>query len=382
MGVRKMSAHTRLKAAREARGWTQSKVVRLMEQRAAALNLPPRSIASRQSELSRWENGKHTPDPDSRRIFRELYGKTNEELGFPEEHLPDAAATELSERLAVARHVDAETIDMFRQQVDAIRHADRRFGSTVRLEQLRSQIAEMEQLLDHTLLPRQRAPLASVLTEASTLAGWDSLDGGTLRDAWHHYERAKAAARESGSAALLAHATAEQAFVLIDAGHVTDALALFAEARTTGEQAPRLLRAWLAAAEGEGHAIAGEHTAALTAFDQADALLPNELVHPELPFLFLGGTHVDRWRGNALTYLGDREAINQLEALLDRMPSSFVRARAASLVDLALAHANAGNRPAAENYAKQAHKIIGQVGSIRLRRRLERLVLPGDSLTA
>lgn len=377
-----MSAHTRLKAAREARGWTQSKVAHLIEQRAAAYNLPPHSIASRQSELSRWENGRVTPEPPVRQIFRELYGKTNEELGFPEEPLPDAAVGELSERLAIARRVDAEIIGMFRQQIDSIRHADRRFGSAVRLEQLRSQITEMEGLLDHTLLPRQRAPLASVLTEASTLAGWDSLDGGTLRNAWWHYERAKAAARESGSTGLLAHATAEQAFVLIDAGHVADALGLLAEARNIGGQAPHLLRAWLAAAEGEGRAIAGQRTAALTAFDQADALLPNELVHPELPFLFLAGTHLDRWRGNALTYLGDREAIDRLEALLDRMPGSFVRARSASLVDLALAHANAGNRPAAESYAKQAHKIIAQVGSIRLRRRLERLVLPGDSLIA
>ncbi|MGH3624239.1 MAG: tetratricopeptide repeat protein [Sciscionella sp.] len=377
-----MSEHTRLKAAREARDWTQSKVARLIDQRAAALGMPSRSIASRQSELSRWENGRVTPDPETRRIFRELYGKTNAELGFPDEPLPDAAADELSERLAIARQVDAETIEMFRHQVNAVRHADRRFGSAVRLEQLRSQIGEIEQLLHHTLLPPQRAPLASVLTEASTLAGWDSLDSGTLHDAWRHYERAKAAARESGSTALLAHATAEQAFVLVDAGNVADALGLFSEARTIGEQAPRLLRAWLAAAEGEGRAIAGERTAALHAFDQAHAVLPNELVHPELPFLFLAGTHLDRWRGNALTCLGDREAIDHLEALLDRMPGSFVRARAATLVDLTLAHAAAGNRTAAETYAKQAHKIITQVGSIRLRRRLERLTLPGHSLTA
>ena len=35
------------------------------------------------------------------------------------------------------------------------------------------------------------------------------------------------------------------------------------------------------------------------AFDDAQALLPADPVDPALPFLFLGGTHLNRWRGNA-----------------------------------------------------------------------------------
>jgi hypothetical protein len=50
-----------------------------------------------------------------------------------------------------------------------------------------------------------------VLVEASTLAGWQALDRAALGQAWTHYERAKAAAREADSPALLAHAIAEQA---------------------------------------------------------------------------------------------------------------------------------------------------------------------------
>lgn len=202
---------------------------------------------------------------------------------------------------------------------------------------------------------------------------------GSLSQAWLHYERAKSAARESGSTALLAHATAEQAFVLIDAGNIEDAVALFAEARSIGAQAPHLLRAWLAAAEGEACAIAGNRDGALRAFDEADALRPSEVVHPELPFLFLGGSHLDRWRGNALVHLGAPEAIDQLEGLIDRTQASFVRVGGAIYVDLALAYSAAGDREAARTYAQRARRIISEVGSVRLRRRLERLVLPGDS---
>jgi tetratricopeptide (TPR) repeat protein len=338
-------------------------------------------IASRKTEIPRWENGHVMPEPPMRAILREIYGRTNAELGFPTE-ADTALGDELAERLVIARRVDAQTIALFRDEVDGVRHADRRFGSAARLERLHVQITEVEDLFRHTLLRRDRAPLAGVLTEASTLAGWTSLDLGSLNQAWTHYERAKSAALESESAALLAHATAEQAFVLIDAGSVADALAWLAEARSIGQRAPRLLRAWLAATEGEGHATAWHGDDARRAFDEADTLRPSEVVHPELPFLFLGGTHLDRRRGNALVHLGAPEAIEQLEGLAEGMQPSFVRASASIYVDLALAYSAAGDREAARTYARQARRIISQVGSVRLRRRLERLVLPGDSRSA
>jgi tetratricopeptide (TPR) repeat protein len=369
-----------LQAARSALGWSQEKLARAINARAVPHGLSVRPIASRKTDISRWENGWVTPEPPMRAVLREIYGRTDAELGFP----PGGGVfgEELAERLVIAGRVDSETVEMFRREVDGVRHADRRFGSAARLEQLRGHIDEVEERLQYTLLRHDRVPLASVLVEASTLAGWNSLDIGSLRQAWSHYERAKSAALAAGSDALLAHATAEQAFVLIDAGNVDDALALFAEARDVGGHAPALLRAWLAAAEGEGHAIAGRRDAALRAFDQADALLPSEVVHPELPFLFLGGTHLTRWRGNALVHLGAPEAIDHLEGLVSGMQSSFVRASAAVYVDLALAHSAGGDRDAARAYAQQARRIISQVGSVRLRRRLERLVLPGDSRSA
>jgi transcriptional regulator with XRE-family HTH domain len=377
-----MKAKSRLQAARQALGWGQEKLAKAIIVRCPAFGLPELPIASRKAEISRWENGHVAPEATMRAIFREIYGRTNDDLGFAADDTADAFGEELAERLIIARRVDRQTIALFRDEVDGVRHADRRFGSAARLERLRGQIIEIEDLLRHTLLRRDRSPLAGVLTEASTLAGWTSLDIGALGQAWTHYERAKSAALESGSAALLAHATAEQAFVLIDMGNVGDALELFAEARAIGEHAPRLLRAWLAAAQGEGYAIAGESGDALRSFDEADTLRPTEVVHPELPFLFLGGSHLDRWRGNALVHLGAPEAIDRLEGLVAAMQPSFVRASASTYVDLALAYGAAGDREAAETNAKQARRIISQVGSVRLRRRLERLVLPGDSRSA
>lgn len=112
---------------------------------------------------------------------------------------------------------------------------------------------------------------------------------------------AKSAAREAESPALIAHAFAEQSFVLIDIGEVDHALDQLAHAREVAEgAAPPLLRAWLAAAHGEGLSASGQRDSALRTFDTADTLILADPVDAELPFLFLADTDLDRWRGNAL----------------------------------------------------------------------------------
>ncbi|ASO22042.1 tetratricopeptide (TPR) repeat protein [Actinoalloteichus hoggarensis] len=374
-------AKTLLARVRQELGHSQDAVIRLLLARADATNAAIATGRSLKTKLSRWENGHETPAPYYQALFRDVYGRTNAELGFPtEDDGVDDAATELADRLIVAQRLDPETVELFRRQVDHARHMDQRFGSVVLLDQLRSQIGQMEDLLSHALLSAQRAPLAGTLTEASTLAGWTSLDRGSTTQAWQHYERAKAAAREAESPSLLAHAQAEQAMVLLEIDETGAAVELVSEAVTLGRHgvAP-LLRAWLAATLGEVLAADGRRDDALRAFDEADALLPADPRDPALPFVFLGGTHLVRWRGNAIARLGEPDAIAQLTDALDGHPATFSRARASLLVDLAHAHAATGDRDAARTYAGQARRLAAQLSSERQKRRLTRLILPGTS---
>ncbi|MDQ3764553.1 MAG: tetratricopeptide repeat protein [Actinomycetota bacterium] len=372
---------TSLQTVRHQLGYTAAQVIDLLTRRADALHLPIANKASLKTKLSRWENGKEQPSEIYRRLFREIYGRTNTELGFPDEPEEEPEAAELRARLTIARTVDQETVQVFRHQVDHARHVDRRFGALTQLDQLRSQIDQVQHLLTYRAGP-QRPALAGVLVEASTLAGWQALDRAALGQAWAHYERAKAAAREAESAALLAHATAEQAFVLIDLDETTAAIDQLAHARhiANGAATP-LLHAWLAAAHGETLAAAGHADDARRAFDTASDLLPADPIDPALPFLFLGDSHLDRWRGNALARVGAPDAIDQLTAALTRLPAGFIRARTGLLVDLAYAHA-AGDRDAALAYAQQARRLAAQIKSDRQQRRLNKLVLPGSSGTA
>ncbi|MGH3825243.1 MAG: tetratricopeptide repeat protein, partial [Pseudonocardiaceae bacterium] len=143
-----------------------------------------------------------------------------------------------------------------------------------------------------------------------------------------------------------------------------------------------LLRAWLTAAYGETLAAAGHADDARRAFDTASSLLPADPIDPALPFLFLADAHLDRWRGHVLARIGAPEAIDQLTTALARLPADFVRARTGLLVDLAYAHAAAGDREAALAHARQARRLAAQIKSDRQQRRLSRLVLPGSGMAA
>ncbi|MDQ3765201.1 MAG: hypothetical protein M3460_28045, partial [Actinomycetota bacterium] len=237
-----------------------------------------------------------------------------------------------------------------------------------------AKIRQVKRLAAHSLAPGAREPLAALLSEMYTLAGWQALDLGAMTDSWHHYEQSRAAAAQSGSVAYESHAAAEQAFVLIDTGATRDAMGLLDNARRRANAtASRILRAWLAAAHGEAHAAHGDRTASLHAFDQAAELLP-DCPTDERPYVALDAVHLARWRGHALTRFGDPEATAVLTDALNQLDPSFVRAETALRVDLAIALAAIGERDEARAHADHADRLATQVGSARQRRRVRTLL--------
>jgi transcriptional regulator with XRE-family HTH domain len=76
---------TRLKAVRAQRQWAQQRLIVELERaaRVRGLRLPER--ASLKTQISRWENGRTIPAEAYRRLLRDAYRLTDEELGFPPE---------------------------------------------------------------------------------------------------------------------------------------------------------------------------------------------------------------------------------------------------------------------------------------------------------
>ena len=73
------------------------------------------------------------------------------------------------------------------------------------------------------------------------------------------------------------------------------------------------------------------------------------------------------------------DAIDRLTDALERLPAEFIRAQVGMLVDLAFAHSAAGDRRAAQHYAKNGRRLGLQIKSDRQLRRLGNLILPSGS---
>ncbi|MGB8230025.1 MAG: hypothetical protein WCE78_13470 [Pseudonocardiaceae bacterium] len=316
--------------------------------------------------------------PATVRLLEHLFGEPITALLAPPKTTAandgEDPAVELCRLLDAARRVDRSAISLLHQQLDAIRQLDRKLGAIVVRDELKTKICQVERLAAHSLAPGTREPLAALLSEMHTLAGWQALDLGDISDSWQYYEKSRSTAAQSDSIAHQSHAAAEQAFVLIDAGAAQEAVDLLDSARQRADAtAPGVLRAWLAAAHGEALAAHGERTASLYAFDQAAELLPDDPTD-ERPYVALDPVHLARWRGHALARFGDPEAAAVLTDALNRLDPSFVRAETALRVDLASALAVAGDRDEARTHAHHADRLAAQVGSARQRRRIKTIL--------
>ncbi len=317
--------------------------------------------------------------PATARLLERLFGEPITALLTPPKSTAvnesEDSGAELRQLLAVARRVDRSTIALLHQQLDAIRRLDRQLGAIVVRDELKAKIRQVERLAAHSLAPGAREPLAALLSEMYTLAGWQALDLGDIVDSWQNYEQSRAAAAQSDSIAYESHAAAEQSFVLIDAGATRDAVDLLDNARCRADAtAPRILRAWLAAAHGEALAAHGDQIASLHAFDHAAELLPDD-PSDERPYVALDVIHLARWRGHALARFGDPDATAVLTSALNRLDPSFVRAETGLRVDLATALAAAGEVDEARIHADHAIRLAAQVGSARQRRRAKTLLV-------
>lgn len=314
--------------------------------------------------------------PATARLLERLLGEPIATLLAPPTTVTDAGenlASELRQLLDAARRVDHSTITLLHQQLDTIRRLDRQLGAIVVREELNVKISQVHRLTAHSLAPGTREPLAGLLSEMHTLAGWQALDLGDMPNAWQHYERSRAAAARSNSIPHESHAAAEQAFVLIDAGATRDAVDLLDHARRRADTtAPRTLRAWLAAAHGEALAAHRDRTASLHAYDRAAELLPSDPTD-ERPYVALDVVHLARWRGHALARFGHSDAIAVLTDALSRLDQTFARAETALRVDLATALVARNDQNEARTHADRACALAGELGAKRQQRRLKTL---------
>lgn len=329
--------------------------------------------------VSEWENGKRTLSDRYAGILRKLLGVTDAELrgAVPAPMAGSADGyDELLSRIDAAGSVGESMVKAFNDQTELLRTMDRQRGAAGLVDQMTGHLAALEDALNFAVLPTTRRPVALALAGASTLAAWQAIDSGAVERAWRHYELAKRAARDAEAPMYLAHAMAEQAYVLCEAGRPALGVDLVRDARrTVGQSGSARLQAWLYAAEAEMCAYAGMPDDSRRALDAALATIPPgpEDRDPDMLSIFLNGAHLARWHGNVLAMLGDGEAVARLYGALEDMDPSFVRARAGLHTDLAQAHLTRAEYDEAQTHLRQARLLAGRTGSVRQRRRVDML---------
>jgi hypothetical protein len=171
---------------------------------------------------------------------------------------------------------------------------------------------------------------------------------------------------------------AQQAFVLVEIGEAWSALDLVNEAlKEAGSAVPARFHAWLRAAQAEVSAAAGDRLVCQRAFDKAATLLPSgvDASDAEMPYIVLNDAHLARWRGNCLARLGDPSALDDLYLALNSRGVVSTRAEAGLHCDIAHALVLNGERGDARRHATEARRLARRAGSVRQRRRVERLAL-------
>lgn len=368
-----------LRSARTARGWSQERLVREIEQYARRHVTDVASTASLRVYVSEWENDKRTISDRYAAILRQLLGVTDTELRSGS--LAAAAPTadgyeELLNRIDSASSVGESMVTAFNAQTELLRTMDRQLGAASLVDQMTGHLGAMEDALNFAVLPSARRPVALALAGASTLAAWQAIDSGAVERAWRHYELAKRAARDAEAPMYLAHAMAEQAYVLCEAGRPSLGIELVHDAqRTLGQAGSPRLKAWLYAAEAELCAHAGLHDDCRRALDAAMASVPPGMEDrdPDMLSIFLNSAHLARWRGNVLALLGDGDAVASLYEALDVVDPTFVRAQAGLHTDLAQAHLTRAEYDDANTHLRTARLLAGRTGSVRQRRRVDLL---------
>lgn len=375
-----------LRAHRTERGWSQERLARELRRLAQQQGLRLPDVGVLKPQISRWENGRKDPSDIYRPLLRRLFGASDRALGFREPRdegaasesllvVRGAASATLAAALSRARRVDDDVLAELQTMVDSYRRLDRRFGAGVTSVGLRSLLAQATDLANHSVHPNQQRHIARIAADAATLLGWLALDSDRPQEAWEYFRQGAQSAAEAGDAALRSFALAESAYVQVHLGRHRDAIALLDRADSEGGQSlPPRLRTWLHAARAEISAAAGDLQNARRALDHAHDVPGSEEQEQPIPYVgYLDEAHLTRWAGSILATAGQPDAVETLTRALAVADPTFVRARAGLLVDLAVAHVFAGDLDAACAAAAEAAQLATETGSIRHRRRLQRL---------
>jgi transcriptional regulator with XRE-family HTH domain len=334
-----------LKIVRAAMGWKQSRLLVALEAAAHKLGVDVAPRTSLKTMVSKWENGAPM-SAEYRRLFCEVYGMTEADLGFHETDSPPnlAPVPPTLDNLDAWQLADALTrssiaLPTLAEMEQAVYGYARRYPNAPPAELLppvTRQMTRMRLVISEPQPLDVRRRSVALLGILSGVAGQLALDLGRHDQADAMFRVGQLAAHESDDHDLAAWIAATQSIGPFYAGRITTAADLLthAEHQAARASSPRR-RAWIAALHARALAAAGQHHAALAALDRAHSYLATTADPPS------GTDFFDQHRlaglaGECHLLLREPEPAADLlgQALARRVPSD-AKGRALLTLDLA-----------------------------------------------
>ena len=246
------TAPSALRAAREARGWSQNDAARALAELARTRGVRVAVTASLKTQLSRWENGHATPEQPYRMLLAELYPAWQPAGG--------TSADRLRARVATAAAVDDEVVALWHNQLATAEELDGRLGAAAAAGAVRALVEHLETVLPHLPDPRRHRPVAALLARACLLAGAHALAEGDPATA--HARSTRAAEVAPAGSDLAVRAAAGRAEALHAVGAAREARAVLEHAGVDLAHPPAGLAVELAGQPSAGNAVPSSASAA------------------------------------------------------------------------------------------------------------------------
>jgi transcriptional regulator with XRE-family HTH domain len=238
---------------------------------------------------------------------------------------------------------------------NALRHYRQLFDLTRRIGQTSSPAIVLPMVIAqaHALrcllpaaAPKERTELALLAARNAEYAGWMAQECGNIDAALWWTRKSVDIAAEVGDQDLAAYSLVRYALVTMYRRDATSTIELAQGAQADSGTPPRI-RGLAAQREGQGHALAGDHTSCMRALDRAGGLL-DAAAREQGPDPVIGTSFVSdpvaAVRGWCLHDLGrPTEAAEVLDREVARIPRDAQRSWARFTARQALAHATAGH---------------------------------------
>jgi transcriptional regulator with XRE-family HTH domain len=386
MPADKAAVGTRLRAAREERGWSREALATRL--RAASEEELP-AVVSLAHMIKEWEAGKHGVSERYRVLYCRVFGMSEAELF--ERHalerrpydaqsgsLFEALTSDLSSRVVALGRDRAATVDDLSARVHALRLADDVLaGGDLLSPAFRELDAATSLYRSSSRGEVDDCRLLSLIGEFAQIAGWVASDAGQYGRAAETYELGISAARQAGDGALESNLTGSLAYQIANVGDPDEAVPLAEAAlEAAGPDAPARARALAWDRLAWTHAKAQDAKAAMRALGEASAALAERDSEPDPPYLYwVNSGELQIMEARAYTELHrPLRAVPLLVEVLDRYDATRTRELTLYLSWLAVALADANEPEEAASVARRMLELGADVASERTAQR-ERVVL-------